>query len=674
LQVPEKTSRRRWISSPWLWGAFVLLLLVFAGVGALLWFLSGDLTPLARHALKTSLPGADVDVQDVRMDVPGELQFSNLVIKDPITGRELVRLERGKAAFTFEDIARRQIGELRLENPLVRISPGWSGVLPAVEVEKPGGTPTVIRRIVCDYGEVVYEGEGKPIVRGKFCLDWKDFSSVKEEAVELVLWDVQVQAPDQRLPFLVIDLIRASGSPLEMFGNFELRSLDLKGGLLAIGPALESISSAKSASVAQGDAGASSLWRIGSLRISDVKTFLGNNAWQDEGDATFVLNTTLADLSPAEMTRELGGTIQEVELADIIVPSPRDPFTEVLTLRSIFLKFTLAGILRSELEEVKILHPVIHVGEDLFLYMEDAKKRFGGDETGSKAEGKGWKIRQFEVAFGSLVIGSSGRRQYGLPLNFYTTAENVALDDLASLSIKGGLQIPALEYNFPTYQLELQTKPGELLFSYPPESGVENIVGTVGIKKLRWQQYTADDAWVSATFDRSGINASFGASIYSGIVEGGLSFFFEDTSPWIGWFSGTRVDLRQLTDVIAPENFSLTGPLDLVLQTNARASDVQRVEGTYSAPNAGRMEIRKIDDLLARIPEEWSGLKKSAMRIALENLRDFDYDNGGGAFSFAGGQGIIDLKLQGPLGSRKFTANLYTSGSSKNPKRNPTSP
>jgi hypothetical protein len=111
--------------------------------------------------------------------------------------------------------------------------------------------------------------------------------------------------------------------------------------------------------------------------------------------------------------------------------------------------------------------------------------------------------------------------------------------------------------------------------------------------------------------------------------------------------------------VLAPESFSLTGPLDIVLQTNARAGDIQRIEGKYTATQPGRMTIRKIDDLLARIPSDWVGLKKDAVRVALESLRDFDYDGGGGSFSFAGGQGVVDLRLQGPSGSRNFTAHVH---------------
>ena len=71
------------------------------------------------------------------------------------------------------------------------------------------------------------------------------------------------------------------------------------------------------------------------------------------------------------------------------------------------------------------------------------------------------------------------------------------------------------------------------------------------------------------------------------------------------------------------------------------------------------MVIRKIDDLLARIPTTWHLLKQSSTRIALETLRDFDYTKGGGDFWFVGSQGVLRLKLQGPTGSRNFETVLH---------------
>ena len=192
---------------------------------------------------------------------------------------------------------------------------------------------------------------------------------------------------------------------------------------------------------------------------------------------------------------------------------------------------------------------------------------------------------------------------------------------------------------------------------------MSNVVGTVKIKSLRWRQYMATKAWVTATFDREGINSNFGGSLYGGDIAGGFSFFFADQSPWIGWLGGKRVDLKKLTELMAPQNFSMTGPLEFALQTNAEAKAIRRVKGWFQSIEPGTMRIGKIDDLLARIPPDWSPVKRDSIRIALESLRDFDYRTGAGSFWFTDGQGILDLKLQGLQGSRTFQTVLHANES-----------
>jgi hypothetical protein len=625
-------------------------------IGSGLFFLSKNLTPVARWTLQKTLPQSQVDIQDVQLEGPGEITFSHLVVNDPKTGKELVRLERGRVVFSFDDLVRRRLGEIHLENPLLLVSPGWSGVLPTVPGEAGSGAPLRIRRIVCDYGELIYEGEkeGKPTVRAKFSVDWKDFGTDSVEPILLTLWDVRATAPGYDNPFLVLDLVRLRGAPAEMVKTFELRGIEIAGGSLAVGSALDQLTKMQPSKTAVGSPAFT--WRIGAVDIRGVRASLGDNAWRSEADAVFFLNTTLRNLTPAEITNTLGGTEQLVEIGDLVIPSPRDPFTRVLSLRSVFVRFTLAGILERRLDDITVLNPVVYIGEDLFLYMDKARLRAGGEGAGVEP---GWRIRRLDVKFGSLVVGSGGRTQYGLPLNFRTTAENVSLDDLAALTLRGSLEIPAQEYQFPAYQIELATERGELFFSYPPEKEMSNVVGTLKIKNLRWRQYRGGDAWVSATFDREGINSSFGGVLYEGDIAGGFSFFFDKKSPWIGWLSGTAVDLRKLTDIIAPQNFRMTGPLDFAVQVNAEAKSIRRVRGGLETTSPGRMEIGKIDDLLDRIPPEWSALKKGSLRVALEALRDFDYRSGTGDFWFADDQGIFDLKLQGPLGSRTFQTVLH---------------
>jgi hypothetical protein len=292
--------------------------------------------------------------------------------------------------------------------------------------------------------------------------------------------------------------------------------------------------------------------------------------------------------------------------------------------------------------------------------MDRARNRMG---TGSTDTSPGWKIRRFEVKFGSLMVGAGGRANYGLPLNFQTIAENVALDELASLTLRGSLEIPARTYSFPAYQMEFTTERGDLRFSYPPQKSMSNVVGTIKIANLRWRQFRSPQAWITATFDRQGINSSFGGDLYEGVIAGGFGFFFADKSPWIGWLSGTGLDLRQLTDTLAPQNFRMTGPIDFTVQTNAEAKSILRMKGKFHSTSHGSLRIGKLDDLLARIPPAWSSIKQDTTRIALESLRDFDYDAATGEFWFVDRQGILDLALQGPLGSRKFQTVLHANES-----------
>jgi hypothetical protein len=641
------------------------LLVLCAGV----FLLSRNLAPIARWTFEKNLPDSKIAVQDVQLTAPGEITFTNFVINDPLTGKELARLERGRIVFSLDDLAAGRIGEIHLDNPVVLISPGWSGVLPAIP-EKSGGLPLRIRRIVCDFGEIAYEGEkeGKPNVRANFCFDWNDFTKESIEPLMLTLWDIQASAQGYKEPFLVLDLVRLIGVPAEMVKNFELRSLEIKGGSIAAGGALEQLAHLPQQ---QQSTGPAFMWKIGAVDIYGVKASIGNNPSRSATDAAFTINTTLRNLTPAEITSTLGGTRQEVEISDLVIPSPNDPFTRVLSLRSVFLKFTLAGLLSKELEDVTVLHPVVHIGEDLFAYMEAAKKRMAG---GTDTPAPGWRIKRFDVKFGSVVIGSGGRAEYGLPLNFRTTAENVSLDDLASLTLRGSLEIPSQEYGFPAYQIEINTEPGSLQFSYPPEKSMSNVVGTVRIKNIRWRQYRGVDSWITATFDRQGINGAFGGSLYEGTVAGGFSFFFDAKSPWIGWLSGTRVNLQKLTDIIAPHNFRMTGPLNFEGQVNAESKSIRRLIGRLETKAPGLMEIGKIDDLLARIPAGWTHIKRDSLRIALEAMRDFKYDKGSGDFWFTDGQGVFDLKLQGPLGSRTFQTVLHAEASNEgtwNPRPSP---
>ncbi|HEY5811754.1 MAG TPA: hypothetical protein VIT23_03760, partial [Terrimicrobiaceae bacterium] len=380
-------------------------------------------------------------------------------------------------------------------------------------------------------------------------------------------------------------------------------------------------------------------------------------------DITFALNTSLKNLPLSQSASSLGSEPQSIEIANLEVASPLDPFTKVLTLDSLFVRFTLADLLRSQIESLTILGPTIYVGEDLFWYMDDTQKRLG--VGGEKKAGPGWRVKNLIIDYGRLTFGSGGQNRYGLPLSFRTRAENVALDNLAALKLQAVMEIPPQKYVFDSYQLEFTSEKGELRFSYPPEKNVNNLVGTVRLSDIRWRQYKASDSWVSVTFDEKGINGTFGGTVYRGQAAGGFSFFFQPDSPWIGWLSGKSVALRALTNVISPQNFQMSGPLDFRLQMDAEGPKIDRILGEFHATKPGKMVIGKIDELLAMIPATWQPVKQSSTRIALETLRDFDYTRAGGDFWFVQSQGILHLALQGPQGSRNFDVVLHADESSQ---------
>ncbi|MBE2203268.1 MAG: hypothetical protein IAE94_02850 [Chthoniobacterales bacterium] len=653
MDRPENPVRpRRWF---WLKRLAIFLagaLFVF-GIGV--WILTKNLTLVTRWAVQRALPAARAEIGGVSYEGGGRLVVKKFVLRDRVSGVEYLRIDRGEVIFSFEDFHRRQLGEIRLVNPFIRISPGLFRILPSGEADEEGPLPPwAARRIVCDYGEVLSEGFGptSPSVRLKCAFDWTEPGADSVAPLEMIAWDVRVWAPGYSEAFLVLDRVDLAFTVRGLLTKREVDGVQVAGGRLILGSALQQVLSGPptSSQAALGTNPAAS-WIIRKLGLQGLGVRLEDKR-KIAADITFQIHTTLTNLSLTQATSTIGAEEQTVEIADVEILSPYDPLTKVITLRNMAIRFTLAGLLRGELAQVAIREPAIHVGPDLFWYMEDTQKQLAGNA--SPGPNIPWKISQLLVTDGRLIVGSSGRAKYGLPLNFQARAQDLALDNLAALKMRTVFEIPAQTTDFPSYQLAVVSRQGDLQFAYPPEKNENNLVGKIFFDSIRWRQYQAADAWLSATFDQEGINGDFGGRAYGGYLSGGFSFLFRDEAPWIGWLSGSKVDLKRLTDSIAPQNFRMTGPLNFKLQMDAFGRRIERVKGKFHAVKPGRMKIGKLDDLLANIPTQWSRLKQSGTRLALEALRDFEYTKAGGDLWFVDNQGIFGLELQGPQGSRNL--------------------
>lgn len=672
---PPPRRKRRWLRRLTLLCAVFLLLL-----GAAVLVATRNLTTFARWAMERAFPGATVELSAVDFTLPGQLDVRSLVLKSRKDGEVLLSLAGGTLAFDFTDLRHRRIGEVRLVEPVLYASPrlgeafvpppGTNQNLPPPGTNqippppgtnpqaKPTGAPWSVRRLVCDYGELIVSGYGPSdlVLRSKFSFDFRDFSPAQSPQTlhAFTLWDVSATTGADPA-FLTLDVVEGAFTFEDLLKKRTVSTVNLKGGHLAVGESLRRLFAApKDPAALPQDP-----WVLGTLDIRGVAVTVDDDR-PEITDITFALNTKLKNLPLAQTASALGSEPQSIIVWNLEILSPRDPLTKVVTLRRTEFTFTLAGLLRRELAALEIREPTIHIGQDLFWYMEDAQKRLAPVDPAVPTEAvPGWKIGMLYIHGGRLMVGSSGRREYGLPLNFYAYAEDIELDNLTSLRLQTALEIPEQKYSFPDYQLEF-TGGGTLRFSYPPEKQEKNLVGEVGISSLRWRQYQASDCFVAVTFDQIGINGEFGGGLYQGRAGGGFSFFFDPASPWIGWVWGLKIDLRRLTNILSPQNFQMTGPLDFKLQMDARGKAIERIVGELKTPKPGKMVIKKLDDMLARIPPTWNLLKQSSTRLALEALRDFKYDKGSGKFWFVNSQGILQLKLQGPQGSRTFDVVLHS--------------
>ena len=78
-----------------------------------------------------------------------------------------------------------------------------------------------------------------------------------------------------------------------------------------------------------------------------------------------------------------------------------------------------------------------------------------------------------------------------------------------------------------------------------------------------------------------------------------------------------------------------------------------------AATRGGKMQITKLDQVMADIPGDWYWVKRETTRILLETLRDFTYDTGDASFWYLNDEGNLKLTLRGPSGSRNIDVVLH---------------
>jgi hypothetical protein len=600
---------------------------------------------------------------------------------------QIGKISRVELKFSQLEAGKTNFDELIVRAPSFQITPA---ALEAVGIFAPGpanAAPNAfpnlrIGKLLVENGEVFIKDFGETVPEGslKFGIETADFQvgeagTALDKKHTVQLWDLRLAPAFAPLaPFASVDSLQVEFTPADLLQRKEIAAATLTGMTITMGQTFRSFMNAGSTATASGATPAAATvtaktspvkpWKLRELGIVNGRITLADLG-VGAPSVGFNIETTLKNIPLSGGVTETAEEMQQQELADLVITSPLDQFAPVFTMKTLFIRYTIAGLLRRELEEIQVLNPTIYVGEDLFWYFDELSKRQAETETPAagpppKSDDTSWRLKRFNVAYGQLVIASGGTARLPLPLTFSTSAENLNLGKLSDLKLALDLKVPQEDYLFPDYKLELLQLGGNIRFDLPPQSGSNNLVQTLKMKEVRWRQFHADEGWLSVTFDSKGINGEIGAKGYGGYINGGFSFFFGDTYPWVGWLSGAKVDLKGITDVMAPGNFTMDGPADFKLEANGASSSLERLRGNLRAARRGKMKITKLDQVLAEIPGDWYWLKRETTRILLETLRDFTYDTGDASFWYLNDEGNLKLTLQGPAGSRNIDLVLHS--------------
>ena len=224
-----------------------------------------------------------------------------------------------------------------------------------------------------------------------------------------------------------------------------------------------------------------------------------------------------------------------VELENIHFSSPFDPLAPVLSLPLVRIKFSYNEIWHHQIREIDLVRPRLYLGQDLFWFTDEMKKaRSNAAARGPEAP---WQVGHFGVEYGQLSVNTFGQPRLNFPFFFDTQVDDIRLDQLDRLSAKSIMAIRHFSKHYPEYKIRITDLYGKLEFSVPPgDAKANNVVPTLFIKQISWNEIPVDDAWVSSTFDPTGIYVKMGGNCEKGLMEGNLEVYYTKGFEWNGGF------------------------------------------------------------------------------------------------------------------------------------------
>jgi len=428
-------------------------------------------------------------------------------------------------------------------------------------------------------------------------------------------------------------------------------------------------------------AGPSPHWYCGHISVGDSVVTL-ENVVPGIPSVRFGVEFDVEDapLTPEALARNVAP--QQVEVANLKIPSPYEPLRSVAELDSIFIDFSLEGLMRKEIGRVQMVSPTLFVGEDLFWYVDFYRKfaatgaqptanapalaaAVTGDEdfviAGAVIEREPamsdapWSVRTLEVHAGKLVLAPKGTPLPGFrtPFPFSFTSE------LKRGTMEADFEIPPDTYIYEDMKLQFEGMKGRVQFNLPVKGKDNNLTEVFEVDRIRWKQMHVEKAFLSVTYDANGIYGKLGGSAYDGYVNGQFNIYLDDSFTWDGWISGTNVQLHEITQKLMPGYFLMDGQVEGKIIAAGDKNEIYQADGKFLNHTPGRFSIAAMNEMLEALPKEWAALQRQMTQIGLETLRDFQYDQTVGDFRLYGREGKGQLSFKGPAGSRNFEVNVF---------------
>lgn len=358
------------------------------------------------------------------------------------------------------------------------------------------------------------------------------------------------------------------------------------------------------------------------------------------------------DSSP-EMTQE-----RMAEIVNVAIVSPVDPISPVFFFPLTRVRFTYTELWHHHIREIDLVRPTMFLGEDLFWLTKEFKST--NKPTATQGPAAPWEVAHLEVQYGQLAVNAFGQPVVHFPFFFDTKVDDIRLDQLDQISAKATIPIQRLDQNYPDYKVRIVNLRGNLYFSWPPtDATANNVVNTIQIAEVSWNDIPVKDVSTTVTFDPNGVYGKLYGKCEGGQLDGNFEFYYTKGFTWNVNLFADKINCQPIAEKLAGKYIDLSGEIDGKIDVQGKTTDILNCTGSLDLPNPGKLEIKSMDGLLDRIPANMITLKRDALKIAISAFQTYPYDRGQLKIDYKPVGGVGSLNLSGPLGARQFEFYLH---------------